>query len=236
LVSARSIRIIDEKLKPEISWNMGGTYIFEINKRWSLMAEYFETRFQNQLITDTEHPDYIYFYNSEGKNRAGSALLELNFKYTKSTEIKLAYRLTDTWQTLGKPFSEKVYLPKMFVARDRILLNVAHALPYDKWKFDFTWQWNGRRRIMDPKENGLHDSYNAIKSIYAPDYSNINAQISRKFTYFEWYLGGENLNNFKQKDPIIGVNEPFSTRFDAGMVWGPITGTLIYSGFRYKLQ
>jgi outer membrane receptor for ferrienterochelin and colicins len=234
LVSSRSVKF-EGAINPEVSWTYGGSYHYDKSK-FNLMAEFFQTSFQNQLIADTEHSDYIYFYDLEGKSITNSAMLELNYEGSKAFEFKLAYRFTDSKQTLGKPYGEKVYLPKMFVAKDRILFNAAYALPYDKWKLDFTWQWNGRRRIMQPNENGSHDSYNSIKSIFAPDFSTINAQVSRKFTYFEWYLGAENLTGFKQKNPIFGANDPFGSKFDAGMTWGPVTGATVYSGFRYKLQ
>jgi outer membrane receptor for ferrienterochelin and colicins len=236
LVSGRSVKFLGD-INPEVSWTYGGSYHYDKSK-FNLMAEYFLTSFQNQLIADTEHSGYLYFYDLNGKAITKSAMLELNYEASKSFEFKLAYRYTDSRQTLGKPFGEQVYLPKMFVAKDRILFNAAYALPYDKWKIDFTWQWNGRRRIMDFKQSNeaIHGSYNAINSVNAPDFSTINAQVSRKFTYFEWYLGGENLTGFRQKNPILGANDPFGSKFDAGMVWGPVTGATVYSGFRYKLQ
>ncbi len=236
LVSNRTVRIIGD-INPEVSWTYGGSYQFDKGK-FNLLTEYFLTSFQNQLVADTEHPTYLYFYDLEGKAITKSAMVELNYEVNKSVDFKIAYRYTDSWQTLGKPYLEQIYLPKMFVAKDRILVNIAYALPYDKWKLDFTWQWNGRRRIMDPKdiENGLHGSYKSINSVFAPDFSNINAQVSRNFTYFEWYLGGENLTGFKQKNPIFEANDPFGAKFDAGMVWGSVIGATVYSGFRYKLQ
>ena len=67
----------------------------------------------------------------------------------------------------------------------------------------------------------------------------MNAQVSKtlgKKHPFELYLGGENLSNYFQKDPIIAADQPFSNYFDAALVWGPVTGRLIYTGFRYKLK
>jgi outer membrane receptor for ferrienterochelin and colicins len=234
LVSSRSIKF-EGAINPEVSWTYGGSYHFD-RQKFNLMAEFFQTNFENQLIADTEHSDYIYFYDLQGKSKTNSAMLELNYEVSRAFDFKLAYRFTDSRQTLGKPYGEQVYLPKMFVAKDRILFNAAYATPFDKWKLDFTWQWNGRRRIMSVNEDGSHDSYNSIKGTFAPDFSTLNAQVSRKFTYFEWYLGGENLTGFRQKNPIFGANDPFGSKFDAGMTWGPVTGATMYSGFRYKLQ
>lgn len=234
LVSSRTVQFLD-KILPEQSSTFGGSYAIDL-KKLNLNVEAYHTEFKNQLIADTEHSNYLYFYNLEGKSFTNSFLAEMNYKIASGFDLKMAYRWVESKQTQGKPFDEKVLMDKMFLAKDRILFNIAYALPYEKWKFDLTVQYNGRRRIADSKSQLDHSSYQSIKAIYAPNFANVNAQVSKNYTYFEWYLGGENLNNYKQKDPIIAANDPFGTKFDAGMVWGPVTGAMIYSGFRYKLK
>jgi outer membrane receptor for ferrienterochelin and colicins len=67
----------------------------------------------------------------------------------------------------------------------------------------------------------------------------MNAQVSKtlgKKHPFELYLGGENLSDYFQKDPIIAADQPFSNYFDAALVWGPVTGRLFYTGIRYKIK
>lgn len=233
LVSSRSVRIL-EPLRPEVSWTFGSSYIINI-KKLSISGEYYFTHFENQMIADLEHAEYLYFYNSEGKSNGKSALIELNYGPVKNWEIKLAYRYVQIQQTMGKPKGEKVLLNKMFLPKERVLLNVGYAFPYDKWKIDGTLQWNGRRRISDLVTAADHASYYAMPSTLAPSYTNINGQVSRNFPRFEYYLGGENITGFKQKDPIYNAQHPFSTHFDAGMAWGPVVGATIYTGFRYKL-
>ena len=67
-----------------------------------------------------------------------------------------------------------------------------------------------------------------------PHYS-ISSQITRVFSNrFEVYLGGENINNFKQDNPIIMSNNPFDSSFDASIVHGPIFGSVYYIGLRFK--
>ena len=62
----------------------------------------------------------------------------------------------------------------------------------------------------------------------------LNGQVSRAFKRWEIYVGGENLLNFRQPDAIRGAANPFGSEFDASMVWGPITGRVIYAGMRFK--
>jgi hypothetical protein len=234
LVSSRGVAFLDE-IKPEISTNLGLSYTRHFGKS-SLVIDAYRTVFQNQLIADSEHPNYLYFYNSIGrKSFANSAQIELNFVPAERVEIKLAYRFFEVKQTLGKPFKQEVFLDKMFVNRDRILFNIGYALPYDKWKVDFTIQWNGKRRIPNLSPQYNHTSYETMPIEFAPAFFNVNAQVSRAFRRWDLYLGAENLTNFTQKDPIILPNEPFSQRFDAGMAWGPVVGRIIYFGTRYKL-
>ena len=46
----------------------------------------------------------------------------------------------------------------------------------------------------------------------------------------------ENILNFKQQNPIQDAIQPFSENFDAGLVWGPIFGRIIYGGFRWRIK
>ena len=50
------------------------------------------------------------------------------------------------------------------------------------------------------------------------------------------YLGGENITNYRQQNPIIDSQNPFGSTFDATRVWGPIIGTNVYLGIRLELE
>ena len=64
----------------------------------------------------------------------------------------------------------------------------------------------------------------------------LNSQITRVFSKnFEVYVGGENINNYTQENPIIMANNPFDPSFDASIVHGPIFGSTYYAGLRYKI-
>ncbi|SFC35141.1 Outer membrane receptor for ferrienterochelin and colicins [Spirosoma endophyticum] len=246
LVSSRAV-FLNEALRPEVSWNYGLSLTNDfqlIGKKASLVLDYHRTDFQNQLIVDIEHPGELYFYNLTnergvgGRSFANSFQAELNVQPAKRFEVKAAYRLFDVQQSMGGPFGEERLLPKMMVSRDRVLLNAGYALPFDKWKFDATLQWNGPRRIPYLREGYVHSSYQNMPIDFSPGFYNLNAQVSRAFrSGWEVYLGGENLTGFRQLNPIIGADDPFGPRFDAGSrVWGPITGQMVYAGFRFKPQ
>ncbi|GAA4456159.1 TonB-dependent receptor [Nibrella saemangeumensis] len=249
LVSSRYV-FFTGRLRPEVSWNYGLSLTNEFNlfgEKASLIVDYYRTDFQNQLIADLEHPGELHFYNLNGQSFSNSFQAEVNYEPAKRLEFKLAYRLFDVRQSMGAPFGESVLLPRMMVSRDRVLFNAGYALPYDKWKFDLTVQWNGPRRIPTMQREDAHDletheythdySYRNMIWENTPGFYNVNAQVSKAFRDWELYLGGENLTGFRQLDPIVAPQNPFGRDFDAaGRAWGPITGRMIYAGFRYKLK
>ncbi len=243
LVSSRTV-VLTNPLQLESAWNYGLSLTNDfslLGKKASLVLDYHRTDFRNQLIVDVEHPGELYFYNltdsgKKARSFANSFQAELNVQPAKRFEIKAAYRLFDVRQSMGGPFNEERLLPKMMVSRDRVLLNAGYALPFDRWKFDATLQWNGPRRIPYLREGYVHTSYQNMPTDEAPGFYNLNAQVSRAFrTGWEVYLGGENLTGFRQLNPIVAASDPFGARFDAGsQVWGPITGRMVYVGFRFK--
>lgn len=238
LVSSRRVVFL-EKIRPEVSWNYGVSLTQEYKlgeMQGTFVTDFYRTDFDNQLVADFENPRDIRFYNLNGKAYANSFQAEVNLTPIKRFDLKLAYRLFDVKQTVNGLQGEKVLIEKMMVSRDRVLFNAGYALPYDKWKFDATVQWNGKRRLpymgLTSEDMG-HEMPSA--STTAPSFYNLNAQITRTFPKWDVYLGGENLNNFRQKNPIMGANDPFGKQFDAGMAWGPVVGRMIYAGVRYKI-
>ena len=65
----------------------------------------------------------------------------------------------------------------------------------------------------------------------------INTQITRVFSdSFQLYLGVENLTNYRQKNTILGSDDPFGDYFDATYIYGPIFGRMSYVGLRYYIN
>jgi outer membrane receptor for ferrienterochelin and colicins len=243
LVSGRTVRFL-EPLRPEQSWNMGVslTQTFHwFDKHWDLTLDYYRTDFQNQLIADNDHADalaaHLYFYNLKGKSYANSFQAEINTLLSKRIEAKLAYRLFDVWQTMGTGSLPSRLLQRMMIPRDRILFNIGYTLPYDKWKADLTVQYNGQARYNNPllSLQAVRDGQQ-MPILYSTPFVNVNAQVSRAFRKFELYVGGENLANFKQPNPIVNAQDPFGKYFDAGQTWGPVVGRLVYAGVRVKVK
>ncbi|REE05546.1 TonB-dependent receptor plug domain-containing protein [Marinoscillum furvescens] len=230
LVSSRRL-VVEESLQPEESWNLGGSLVQEVtigSKRLNLTADYFYTIFENQVITDMDqNPQEVRFYNLDGKSYASSLQLEADYKVTPRLSTKAAYKLYDVKATINDQLQ-----PLPFVAKNRFFWNWSYSSKYDIWQADLTLQWYGKKRLPDTSEKP--EAFQ--QQDYAPDFTNINAQVSRAFRWGNVYIGSENLLDFRQDNPIIDPENPFGENFDGSLVWGPVAGRVIYFGVRYKID
>lgn len=234
LVSSRKI-IVPEKLQPEKAWNYGVNLTQDfllLGQKGTLGVDLYRTDFVSQVITDLETPQQVAFYNLKGKSYANNLQVEINYQPIKPLAVKLAYKFYDVRNTIGQKPAEQRLLEKQFVSRDRVLLNLAYATKFDKWKIDFTTQWNGRKRIPDTN----YQPGELPRTIFTPSYFILNAQVTKAFKKWDVYVGGENLTGFTQKNPIIAADQPFGPNFDASIVWAPIFGRMMYAGMRFKIK
>lgn len=109
----------------------------------------------------------------------------------------------------------------------------------DIWQFDVTGQLNGPVHFY--YESSVAYSSGSVspssrRGQGGGSHFLLQAQVTRDFRHFSVYLGGENLTNYKIKNPIIGADNPWSSTFDATQVWGPIDGAMAYIGIRFKLE
>lgn len=230
LVSSRQL-IIEENPEPEVSWNMGGSLVTAVNigeKKLNLIADYFYTNFENQLIYDMDaNSSQLRVYNLRGKSYAQSFQLEGNYQFSDRLSAKAAYKFYDVRATINDELRE---VP--FNARNRFFLNTSYSTRFDKWEADATLQWFGSKRLPDTSDKPAEFQ----RGSSSPDFFLLNAQVSHGFRWGNIYIGSENLLGFTQDDPIIDSENPFSDNFDASLVWAPIVGRMVYVGFRYKIK
>ena len=131
--------------------------------------------------------------------------------------------------------SEKLERP--LTPKHRIFANASYETELkengSQWKFDTTYNWIGKQRFSSTASNPVQFQLPA----YTPTLSTLNAQITKVFSdKFEVYLGGENITNVKQDNPIVSADNPFGSNFDANFVYGPIFGSMYYAGLRFKIK
>ncbi|MEO9476563.1 MAG: carboxypeptidase-like regulatory domain-containing protein [Cyclobacteriaceae bacterium] len=229
-ISSRNL-VVEEELKPEESWNMGGSFVKEIKigeQNMSIIADYFHTEFQNQVIVDMDqNPSEVRFYNLDGRSFANSYQIEVGTSLNDFISTKAAYKYYDVKATIDGDLR-----PLPYVSKNRTFWNVSYTSKYDIWQADATLQWYGSKRLP----NTTSKSAEFQRPDYSPDFTNVNVQLSRTFRWGNVYIGSENLLDFKQKNPIIDPENPFSDQFDGSLVWGPIAGRMVYFGMRYKIN
>lgn len=230
LASSRKF-IFSETLKPEEAWNYGVslTKYFSINNNKStFIIDFYRTDFINQVIVDLDSKySEVSFYNLKGRSYSNSTQAEVIIEPIKRLEINVAFRLNDVRMTINDKLEQKP-----FVNRYKGLLSLSYSTKYDKWQFDFTIQNNGKTRL--PNTDALPEQYKQEDT--APSFYLLSAMITKRFKFWDIYVGAENITDFIQKHPIIASEDPFGSYFDSSFIWGPIVGRTIYVGLRFSLK
>lgn len=232
LASSRQLIFKDVKnpgeYKAEDAWNFGLNFTkdFKLNYRdGSFSVDLYRTHFTNQLVADLDaNSNELTFYNLDGKSYANSLQVQMNYEPIRKLDVKVAYRLFDV-----KTQFQTGLLEKPLIARHRAFINLAYTTK-KHFAIDYTLHWQGKKRLPYTGDNS--------EALQLGEYSKpfwlMNMQVSKTWNdKFEWYLGVENLLDFRQNDPILDAENPFSNDFDASIVWGPIFGRNIYTGFRW---
>jgi len=238
--SSRSISIQNNNgeiygLDPEIAWNYGIGFLQGFNllgRKGDIALDFYRTDFENQVVVDWEDPTQIRFYNLEGESYSNVLQLELNYEVANRLDLRAAYKFFDVQTDYLDGQFQKPLLPK-----HRIFMNLGYTItPKNngaQWKFDATYNWLSEQRFpltsQSPLEFQLPEE--------SPTVGTLNAQITRVFSdKFEVYIGGENMTDVRQPNPIINSENPFDSYFDSNFVYGPIFGSMYYIGLRFKIN
>lgn len=238
--TARQIRILDSEgsiygLDAEDAWNYGVSFLQGftfLNRKGNVTVDFYKTNFKNKIVVDWENPRAVFFYNLDGKSFASSFQFEVNHEILNNLELRAAYKYYDV-----KTDYKNGLLQKPLQAQHRFFANLSYETDVKEsgkqLRFDYTFNSVGKQRLPNTDVNPV--AYRL--GDYADPYVLMNTQVTRVFTKsFEIYVGGENLTNFKQNNPVLGVESPFGANFDTSIVYAPIMGRLFYAGFRYKLK
>jgi len=235
LVSGRRL-IIDRQsdrgawgLESERAWHLGlhGNHDFRFRYRSARVSmDIQQTWFTGQVVADYDQsPTELHLYSLNGASYSRSAQLEVEVQPRKRMEMRLAYRVQDV-QTDYRGGR----LSRPLVPRSRGLMNVSWKTK-SRWDFDFTLHTYGSKRL--PSTVGNPDSLR-MRS-HSPVYAVGFFQVTKNYDRSSFYLGIENLTDFRQTDIIVSAQHPFSPFFDASLVWGPAIERMIYVGWRWRL-
>jgi outer membrane receptor for ferrienterochelin and colicins len=230
LASSRDI-IFTEPLQPEqaINYGINLTQNFETtddNLRGYFSIDYYKTDFQNQIFPDFDtDPLKAIIRNFRGKSVSNGFQADIYMNVYKRFELKTGYKYLDVYQVIGET---RRLLP--FNIMHKIMTSVSYKPLNEKFHFDMNVHWNGQQRLPDTSSNPAE--------YQRPDFSQpftiVNAQGTYNFGNIEIYAGCENIFDFRQHQPIISWQDPFSPYFDTSSVWGPTRGREMYIGLRFR--
>ena len=232
LSSGRGLRVSDN-LKAEDAWTFGGnfTQYFALGERTSnyFSFDYFHTAFNHKVVYDWDSgladgvvDIYDFADATLGNNRAYTNTYQVDF----SIEPVERFTAIATFRYSDAKISMKGrgLVDAPMTSRYKAVLNLQYATPMNKWVFDATAQLNGPCRLPEFMGGGDSDIYPMMF-----------AQVTKKLSAVDVYVGVENITNYTQKNPIINADRPFSKDFNAAMVWGPLMGRMFYIGMRYTM-
>jgi outer membrane receptor for ferrienterochelin and colicins len=224
-----------DEVGQEYSWNLGLAMVKEftfLNRDGVLTLDAYHTSFINQLIIDLyQSARELHFYALNGKSFSNSFQSEINFSVNRRLDIRTAYRFLDVKTKYKSGLIEKPLLSK-----HRGFLNIAYStrkIKNRQWKIDLTTQWIGSQRIPFTGDN---DSVFQLLE-RSEGYLLLNGQLTRTFgKKIDAYLGVENALNYRQVNPILSSENPYSEYFDSALIWAPIFGRMVYLGFRFTIK
>lgn len=237
-ILASSRRILFENLErtnaygfdQDKAWNFGLNISqdFRFNYRdGTINFDIYHTKFDNQVILDLDrNPQEAVFTSLINESSSNSVQLQVDYELIKRLNLRMAYR----WLDVNIDYNSGE-LQKPLIPNSRAFFNTEYKSKTN-WAFDYTVQWTGRQRIANTATNPLEFQ----RGNYSEDFILMNTQVTKNFKN-NWtvYAGVENLTDYQQDNAIIAENDPFGAYFDSSLVWGPLFGRMIYTGFRYRI-
>lgn len=231
MMSTNTPWVVDENIEPEVSWNFGGSLLWDFNlfgKKATWTADFYHTLFTSQLIVDRdESSDYIRMRNLEGESFSNAFQTDFKINPFNRFEMKMAYKYLDVKSTTGGILETVLMVPK-----HRGFINLAYETRNRRWAYDVTLSVFGPQRLAKVQfVDGTYSQDNMSQT-----YPMLSGQITHRFKRLEVYLGGENILDYRVDNPIIDAENPFGENFDATRIWAPVYGVNVYAGFRWNIN
>jgi outer membrane receptor protein involved in Fe transport len=222
----------------EDAWTFGGniTYYlpFGAGSNTYLSVDYFRTQFVQQMVVDYEmQQNQIHFYALDG-GQSFTDNIQLDFSVDPIERFNIT--VTTRYTNAKIELAGKGLVEKPMTSRFKGVVNLQYSTHLNKWIFDFTASLNGSCRVYDFMKDFKDADGNLLyKDGRTPMFPMLYAQVTRRFKGWDVYAGAENLTNFRQKNAIIGAENPAQASFDVSCIWGPLMGIKAHVGFRFTL-
>lgn len=229
LTSSRDV-IFEEDLQPEVALNYGINLTHKFEKptyTGYFSVDYYRTDFQNQVFPDYDSdPTKAFIKNFSGPSVGAGFQIEASAKFWEQLELKTGYNHLDVYREIE---GTKQLLP--FNPKHKVLSTISYEPLSQRYHFDMNIHWYGEQRLPNTRSNPA-----AFQRLdFSEPFTLVNAQFTYNFPGLEVYFGCENIFNFRQNQPILSWENPFSPFFDTSSVWGPTRGRELYIGAKYHL-
>ncbi len=232
LATNRAVVVLND-LEMEEAWNYGAniTWKYRLGVRpASIALDLYRTEFQNQVVVDIETDlEKILFYNLDGRSIANSFIASSSFELIDGLDLRVAYKWTEVQADfLGE------WRRRPLLARHRGLVSLDYETKDKDWRFSTNFQIVGTQRL--PDNTGVPEELLTDHPEQSPSYGLLSAQVTKVFKKWELYVGGENLTNYVQDNPIIDAANPNSPFFNGSQVYAPTFGIRGYVGLRLMID
>lgn len=227
-----------DRMEKALTWGGSLMQTFHIvgGDSATLSFDFFRTQFYNSVVVSQEqNAGDILIYSTSAPSYTNTYQVDFNWTPVERLDIFATFRYTDSAITLEQD-GRRMEVERPLVGRYKTLLNLQYATRFRRWTFDVTAQYNGACRlpylegsIFEAAEQGR------FRAAESPAYPVFFAQVTRKIGKFDLYVGCENIADYRQKNPILNADAPFSEGFNSSVVWGPLMGRKIYAGLRFNL-
>lgn len=231
LASGRPFEIFGTGIQQEQAWNVGLSYsqaLLLFDRGATFSVDGFYTWFNNKLIGDF-YPTQTFFayYNGDfGNSSSISAIAQVDFEPIEQLNVRIAYKYLNAQDAFIDGIQTAYRVPG-----HRAFLNVGYTFGESGWKVDATYNWFGAQRVPTWVYNEQTNTHQS------PSFGLIHAQVNKTFgKNWEVYMGVDNLLDYRQANPIVAADRPFSSDFESNAVYAPIFGRMIYAGFYYNLS
>jgi hypothetical protein len=171
-------------------------------------------------------PSKIVIKSSDERSYSHTFQADAAYDVFKGFELSAAYRLNDV-----RAYSGGELWVKQLTNKYKALFTASYKTPLAIWQFDANIQLNGGGRLPDYfNENGK-----LVSDAEFDAFPQLNIQITKWFRKFSIYVGGENLTNYRQKNPIISSENPWTSTFEPTLIYAPVSGAMFYVGLRCNL-
>lgn len=177
------------------------------------------------LLWDIERPWEVRVFSSEKPALYQTLYTEIQYELPDQLRFSLGYKLQEVWWHLRDQWVFRPMLPRHRIAGWLTWLTLSR-----RWQADAILSWYGSQRLPSTLEKD--EPYRL--PLRAPAYAILTLQVTHRIDQWEIQLAGENLNGFRQAQPVLAADQPFSPQFDASLVWGPIMGRMASLTVRYS--